>query len=112
MPDLRERILYPRAGWLSLGLIAVMALSVAWSVQEAAWLDQLDYLAPLAIWAVLVGALIGVLRMSIVFALPVGAVIGTGFVLWVIGGEYFTPLSSSTPAIPCRCRRTQSASAY
>ena len=93
MPDLRERILYPRAGWLSLGLVVVMALSVAWSVQEAAWLDQLDYLAPLAVWAVLVGALIGVVRMSIVLALPLGAVVGTGFVLWAIGGEYFTPLS-------------------
>jgi hypothetical protein len=93
VPDLRERLLYPRAGWLSLGLVAVMALSVAWSVQEAAWLDQLDYLAPLAVWAVLAGALVGVARMSIVFALPLGAVIGTGFVLWAIGGEYFTPLS-------------------
>ena len=93
MPDLRERFLYPRAGWLSLGLVAVMALSVAWSVQDAAWLDRLDYLAPLAVWAVLAGALIGVVRMSIVFALPLGAVIGAGFVLWAIGGEYFTPLS-------------------
>jgi hypothetical protein len=93
VPDLRERVLYPRAGWLSLGLLAVMALSVAWSVQGAAWLDQLDYLAPLAVWAVLAGALIGVVRMSIVIALPIGAVIGAGFVLWAIGGEYFTPLS-------------------
>jgi hypothetical protein len=93
VPDLRERLLYPRAGWLSLGLVAVMALSVAWSVQEAAWLDQLDYLAPLAVWAVLAGALVGVARMSIVFALPLGAVMGAGFVLWAIGGEYFTPLS-------------------
>lgn len=91
--DLRERLLYPRAGWLSLGLVAVMALSVAWSVQGAAWLDRLDYLAPLAIWAVLAGALIGAVRMSVLFALPVGAVIGAGFVLWAVGGEYFTPLT-------------------
>jgi len=91
--DLRERILYPRAGWLSLGLLAVMALSVAWSVQGATWLGQLDYLAPLAFWAVLAGALIGAFRMSIIFALPAGAVIGAGFVLWAIGGEYFTALT-------------------
>ena len=93
MPDLRERFLYPRAGWLSLGLLAVMALAVAWSVQGAGWLDQLDYLAPLALWAVLAGALIGIVRMSIVIALPLGAVVGAGFVLWAIGGEYYTPLS-------------------
>ena len=40
MPSLRERFLYPRAGWLSLGLLAVMALAVAWSVQGARWLDH------------------------------------------------------------------------
>ena len=42
MHELWDRIRYPRAGWLSLGLLVVMALAVAWSVQEAGWLDQLD----------------------------------------------------------------------
>ena len=93
MPDLRERLLYPRAGWLSLGLLAVMALALAWSVQGAGWLDQLDFLAPLAVWAVLAGALIGVLRWTIVVSLPLGALIGAGLVLWTIGGEYFVALN-------------------
>jgi transglutaminase-like putative cysteine protease len=91
--ELWDRVRYPRAGWLSLGLLAVMALSVAWSVQEVQWLDQLEYLAPLALWAVLSGALIGVVRVSILISLPLAALLGAGFVLWAIGGEYFTPLS-------------------
>ncbi len=92
MPDLRERILYPRAGWLSLGLLAVMALAVAWSVQGAQWLEQLEFLAPLAVWAVILGALLGMVRASILITLPLGAFAGAALVLWTIGGEYFTDL--------------------
>ena len=93
MRELWDRIRYPRAGWLSLGLLMVMALAVAWSVQEAGWLDQLDYLAPLVVWAVLFGAAIGVTRMTIVAALPLGAAIGAAMTIWVIGGEYHTELN-------------------
>ncbi len=93
MSELWDRFRYPRAGWLSLGLLMVMALSVAWSVQDAGWLDQLEYLAPLAVWAVLFGGLIGVVRGSILLSLPLGALIGAGFVLWAIGGEYHATLS-------------------
>ena len=93
MRELRDRILYPRAGWLSLGLLAVMALSIAWAVQGAGWLEQLDYLAPLAVWAVVIGAVVGVLRLSIVFALPLGALSGAVIVIWMIGGEYHVELS-------------------
>ena len=92
MPDLRERLLYPRAGWLSLGLLAVMALAVAWSVQGAQWLEQLEFLAPVALWAVLAGALLGMLRGSIVWTLPAGAAFGAAVVLWTVGGEYFPAL--------------------
>jgi transglutaminase-like putative cysteine protease len=92
VPSLRERFLYPRAGWLSLGLLAVMALAVAWSVQGAHWLDQMEFLAPVALWGILFGALLGMLRISIVFTLPAGAVLGTIVVLWTIGGEYFVDL--------------------
>jgi transglutaminase-like putative cysteine protease len=102
VPDLRERLAYPRAGWLSLGLLAVMALSVAWSVQGAKWLDQMEFLAPVALWAVLAGALLGMLRGSIVFALPAAALLGTGIVLWTVGGEYFTGLSQASRLIALR----------
>ena len=95
MPDLRDRLLYPRAGWLSLGLIAVMALAVAWSVQGAAWLPHLDYLAPLALYAVLAGAILGVLPLSVVITLPMGALVGGLVVLWAVGGEYFPELTQA-----------------
>ena len=96
MPDLRDRLLYPRAGWLSLGLLVVMALALAWSVQGAAWLEQMDYLVPLGIWAVVVGALLGMLRTTIVATIPIGAVTGTALLIWMIGGEYYTAFDELT----------------
>ncbi|MGQ0606863.1 MAG: transglutaminase TgpA family protein [Chloroflexota bacterium] len=95
MPDLRERLLYPRAGWLSLGLLIIMGLALSWAVQGANWLDQLDFLPPVALWAILAGALLGVLPLTIVIALPAGALIGGGVVLWAIGGEYHTALEQA-----------------
>ena len=96
MPELRERFLYPRAGWLSLGLLVVMALALAWSVQGAGWLEQMDYLVPLGIWAVVVGGLLGMLRTTIVATIPIGAVIGAALLIWMIGGEYFTAFDDLT----------------
>lgn len=91
MPSLAERLRlpYPRAGWLGLGLFLVMAMSVAWSVQGAAWLEQLEFLVPIAAWAVLIGAILGMTRLNIVVVLPLAAVLGAGLVLWAVGGEYF-----------------------
>lgn len=89
MPSLDGRMPYPRAGWLGLGLFLVMALSVAWSVQGAGWLEQLDFLVPIAAWAVLAGVVLGMTRLSILIVLPLAAVIGGGLVLWAVGGEYF-----------------------
>ena len=124
--DLRERLRYPRAGWISLPLLGVMALALAWSVQGAAWLEQLDFLVPVALFAVVAGGLLGMLRTSIVWTLPVGALIGTAVVLWTIGGEYFNSSTSSRGCLRCapssssgwsscsaratrhRCRRTPS----
>ncbi|MGH2384283.1 MAG: transglutaminaseTgpA domain-containing protein, partial [Candidatus Limnocylindria bacterium] len=95
MPELRERLLYPRAGWLSLGLLIVMGLALSWAVQGANWLDQLDFLPPVALWAILAGALLGVLPLTVVITLPAGALIGGGVVLWAIGGEYHTALDQA-----------------
>ncbi|MGZ8562731.1 MAG: transglutaminase TgpA family protein, partial [Candidatus Limnocylindria bacterium] len=96
MPELRERFLYPRAGWLSLGLLVVMALALAWSVQGAGWLEQMDYLVPLGIWAVVVGGLLGMLRTTIVATIPAGAVTGAALLIWMIGGEYYTAFDDLT----------------
>jgi len=86
--DLKERLFYPRAGWLSLGLLMIMVLALSWAVQGANWLEQLEFLPPVAFWAVLTGALLGVLPVTVVVTLPVAALIGGGVVLWAIGGEY------------------------
>ena len=93
MPDLRERFLYPRAGWLSLGLLVIMGLALSWAVQGAQWLDQLEFLPPVAFWAIVSGAMLGVLPLRVVFTLPLAAIIGAAVVLWTIGGEYHTALN-------------------
>ena len=88
MPELRERLLYPRAGWLSCGLLLIMGLALSWAVQGAQWLDQLEFLPPIAFWAIVSGAVLGVLPLRVVFSLPLGALVGAAVVIWTIGGEY------------------------
>lgn len=95
MPDLRQRLFSPRAGWLSLGLLLVMVLAVAWAIQGAKWLDQLEFLPPVGFWALVVGALLGVLRLPILASLPLAAAIGAWVVIWTIGGEYFPDLEGA-----------------
>jgi hypothetical protein len=102
VPELRERLLYPRAGWLSLGLLVVMALALAWSVQGAGWLEQMDYLVPLGIWAVVVGGLLGMVRGTIVATIPIGAVTGAALLIWMIGGEYYTAFDEVTRLLVLR----------
>ncbi len=95
MPELVERLRYPRAGFISAVLLGVMALALAWSVQGAGWLEQMDFLVPVALYAVIAGTLIGMVRGSIVWSLPLAAVIGAAIVLWAVGGEYFTALDQA-----------------
>ncbi len=90
-----RRFLRPREGWLSLGLLFVMLLSLGWSVQRAEWFDNLDFLVPVAFWAVIAGTLLGLTRLSVVAVLPVSGLVGAGVVLWMVGGEYFTELSQA-----------------
>lgn len=45
----------PREGWLSVLLLAIVIWAVVHSVQEAAWVEDLDVLVPLAMFGLLVG---------------------------------------------------------
>jgi transglutaminase-like putative cysteine protease len=102
VPEARTHVEAPRPGWLSLGLLLVMALALAWSVQGAAWLERMDYLVPVALWAIALGALLGWLRWTIVITLPLSALIGTGFVIWTVGGEYHPGLDQVERAFALR----------
>ena len=102
MPDLRERILYPAAGWLSLGLLAVMVLALGWSVQGAGWLDQLGFLVPVGLWALAIGAVLGVLGWTIVLALPLAALSGAAIIVWTIGSEYYPVLAQGDRLLALR----------
>jgi hypothetical protein len=88
-----DRYLRPREGWLALGLLFVMLLSLAWSVQRAEWLEPADFLVPVAFYAVVLGALLGISSLSVVFTLPISALAGAAVVLWAVGGEYFPELT-------------------
>jgi len=92
VPELLKRFLRPREGWTSMALLLVMLATLVWSLQRAAWVTHMEYLLPLAVVAALLGALLGLTRLSVAVTLPMSAVIGAGFVLWTIGGEYFPEL--------------------
>ncbi|HSK94711.1 MAG TPA: transglutaminaseTgpA domain-containing protein [Candidatus Angelobacter sp.] len=102
MADVIDRTGSPRPGWLALGLLLVMALALAWSVQEAGWVPQADFLVPAVLWAVAAGALLGWLGWTIVIALPLGALAGGLMVVWMIGGEYFPALDQAGRAFALR----------
>jgi transglutaminase-like putative cysteine protease len=72
-----------------MALLLVMLLTLVWSLQRAAWVNHMDYLLPVAVVASLLGALLGLTRLSVAITLPAGAIGGAGLVLWTIGAEYF-----------------------
>ncbi len=102
VPDPRDHPTTPPPGWLSLGLLVVMALALSWSVQGAAWLEQMDYVVPVSLWAIGAGALLGWLRWSILATLPLAALLGTGVVIWTVGGEYHAGLDQAGRAFALR----------
>lgn len=95
MPDWLRRYLRPREGWLSALLLLIMALCVVWSVQAASWLEQSEFLTPIAFYAIVAGSLLGISSLSVVATLPIGAVLGALTVLWIVAGEYFPHLSGA-----------------
>jgi transglutaminase-like putative cysteine protease len=93
VPDWLKRIARPREGWLSYLLLAVMLLSLAWSIQAAGWLPNEDSLVAVAIYASLLGAVLALLPLSVLATLPVSALVGAGVILLSVGGDYFPNLS-------------------
>jgi len=89
VPELLQRLLRPREGWSSMFLLLVMLATVAWSLQRAEWLNHMDYLLPVAVLAALLGALLGLTRLSVAITLPIAAIAGAAVVLLTIGAEFF-----------------------
>jgi transglutaminase-like putative cysteine protease len=92
VPEWLHRLARPREGWLSLFLLFVMLLSVGWAIQSAHWIEKADFLVPVAMWGMLAGAALALLPLSVLATIPFGALLGTGVVLWTVGGEYFPAL--------------------
>jgi len=90
MPELLRRFLRPREGWLSLGLLIVMLLALAWSVEHAGWFDLIGFVVPVAVYGALAGALLGLTRLSVTIVMPISALLGTWAALSTIG-EVFYP---------------------
>jgi transglutaminase-like putative cysteine protease len=95
VPERLRRYLQPREGWLPAALLLVMLLTVGWSVQRVAWLDQSDFLVPVAFYGLLLGVLLALSPLRVVWVLPISALLGSVIVLWAIGGEYFPDLSQA-----------------
>jgi len=93
--DLLRRYRRPREGWLSLALVMVMLLALGWSLQRAGWIDQLDFMVPVALCAAIAGAILGLTRLSVTITLPLSAAVGGWIVLWAIGGEYYTEMGQA-----------------
>ena len=93
MSSFSERLARPREGWLSLTLLIVMLLSLAWAVQAAGWLEQSEYLVPIALLAAIAGALLAISPLSVALTLPISALAGALVLVWSIGGEYFPQLT-------------------
>ncbi|MFN2483855.1 MAG: transglutaminaseTgpA domain-containing protein [Candidatus Limnocylindria bacterium] len=82
----------PREGWLSVGLLLIMVLAIAWSVEAAGWLAHLQFLVVVAIFSVAAGTAAALSALPAVGAISAGAVAGGLIVMWTIGGEYFATL--------------------
>ena len=95
MPEGLRRYLQPREGWLSAALLMVMLLSLSWSVQRAEWLEQTEFLVPIAFFALLLGVVLGLSSLSVAIVVPISAVVGGVIVLWTVGSEYFPELSQA-----------------
>ncbi|HEX2194726.1 MAG TPA: transglutaminase domain-containing protein [Candidatus Limnocylindria bacterium] len=95
MPEWLRRYVQPREGWLALALLLVMLLSLGWSVQHTRWIDQTEFIVPIAIYGAVLGALLGLSRLSVVAVLPISAILGAGLLLWAIGGEYYPDASEA-----------------
>ncbi|HSM39003.1 MAG TPA: transglutaminase-like domain-containing protein, partial [Candidatus Limnocylindrales bacterium] len=92
VPEWLVRYARPREGWLALALLFVMLLSLGWSIQRADWIPLLEFLIPVAFYAAVSGALLGLTRLSVTAVLPISAIAGTAIVLWAVGGEYYPDL--------------------
>jgi len=95
VPEQLRRFLRPREGSTSLALLLVMLATLSWSLQRAEWINHMQYLLPLGVVAAITGALLALSRLSVAIVLPVSAIVGTGFVVGLVGSEFF-PLHDQT----------------
>ena len=100
---MRERVLQlggggwmpprPRTDALSVALLGVLVVSLAWSVQAARWVEEADSLPFVALIAAALGTVLSAYRLRAVVAIPIASVVGAGVELWLVGGDYFPQLS-------------------
>ena len=102
MPELVRRFLRPREGWLSMALVLIMVLSLAWSVEHGNVFEPIGFLGPVALFGVLVGALLGLTRFSIVLVLPASALVGAWVVLSTVCSDFFPTLGITNQLLVIR----------
>ena len=93
MTESRRRLRLPRGpeeGWLTLGLVALMTLCVAWSIDDAAWVlgrgEWTDFLTWAALGGVAIGAIGAKAGWGRLTAHAIGAAFAALLVPLVVGG--------------------------
>ena len=111
----RRRLpLAPEEGWIAVGLVAVMAVTAAWSIDAAGWVlgrtEWTDFLA----WAALGGVIAGFIGSKVGWNRWIAHVIGAAFaalIVPVLVGEVL-PNSGTTPGSQFVATATSAARAW
>ncbi|MBI4673723.1 MAG: hypothetical protein HY741_18905 [Chloroflexi bacterium] len=78
-------------GWVAGILLAIMLVIVTASVATANWTDGLWLTSYAALGGMLFGGLVARLRLNGLFALFLAAIVGTAFVMWLVGDMVNAP---------------------
>ncbi|MCH8086564.1 MAG: transglutaminase domain-containing protein [Chloroflexi bacterium] len=72
----------PREGWLTVGLVLFLVLSVVWSVEIAGWVDSMPPLTPMAVVGVFAGMLLAKVKRRSLLLHPIGLALGYLLLIW------------------------------
>jgi transglutaminase-like putative cysteine protease len=83
-PHMPRIPLAPEEGWLSLGLVAVMAVTAAWSIDDAGWVLGRGDLTNFLPWAAVLGVLVGFVGAKVGWNRWVAHTIGAVFAALIV----------------------------
>lgn len=79
-----RRFLHLEEGWLTFGLMTLMIMSVVWSVEAAAWVDDINLVPWVAFSGILIGVLFSKLKLPALILHPLALIAGSGIVVYAM----------------------------